>query len=294
MVLSKEKILFIVNPISGGKSKDRIENIIDKEIDKSRFSWNIQKTRYAGHATEILLTEKFKYQAIIAVGGDGTVNEIANQLINTNIALGIIPMGSGNGLARHLHIPLKPGRAISYLNKAVHQKVDTIEMNGHFFVSIAGVGFDSLIAAEFEKQKGRGFVNYAKLTIKEYFRNRDRVFEFEIDGKKYQRKAFMISFANSNQFGYGTLISPKADLSDGLVDVCVVQKPRLWQMPKFLWQMFSGKTDQSKLLEIFQAKEIKLQPNKDLFANIDGESIKVGEQIHVVVKPASLNILKNK
>jgi len=294
MKVNKQRLLFVVNPISGGKSKKRLEEIIRRTLDLERFSWVIKRTAFAGHALEIVKEEAADYDAVIAVGGDGTINEIASELSHTTIPMGIIPLGSGNGLARHLKIPLDVHKAIDYLNHALPQEVDTLRMNGHFFVSIAGVGFDSLIASEFEKQKGRGFVNYAKLTIREFFHYQENEFNLNIDGQKYRRKAHLISFANSNQFGYRTIISPQADISDGLVDVCIITKPKLWQIPRLFLQMWMERADQSSLVEIIRGKEIELWPNNDIFANIDGESVKVGEKIQVKLFPKSLKIMMQK
>ena len=285
MKVNKQRLLFVVNPISGGKSKKRLEEIIRRTLDLERFSWVIKRTAFAGHALEIVKEEAADYDAVIAVGGDGTINEIARELSHTTIPMGIIPLGSGNGLARHLKIPLDVHKAIDYLNHALPQEVDTLRMNGHFFVSIAGVGFDSQIASEFVKQKGRVFVNYAKLTIREFFHYLENELILIIEGQKYRRKAHLISFANSNQFGYRTIISPQADISDGLVDVCIITKPKLWQIPRLFLQLWMERADQSSLVEIIRGKEIELWPNNDIFANIDGESVIVGVKILVKLFP---------
>ena len=290
--MSKKKMLFIVNPISGGKSKTGVEALIHAHIHKDLFDYEIETTQYAGHAKELLHSRLADFDIVVAVGGDGTVNEIAQILVGTDKVMAMIPMGSGNGLARHLQIPLQTKKAIEALGSSVVESIDTASLNGHFFASIAGIGFDSLIAAEFEKAKGRGFVNYARLTMREYFKYQEQKYDIVIDGKKYQREAAMISFANSNQFGYNTVISPDADISDGLLDVCILKKPRKHQIPLFMKQIWAGQANQSPLLEIIKARRISIQPNENLYANIDGESIKVGKKIEVELKPRSLNMMK--
>ena len=286
-----KKLLFIINPISGGKSKAKLEEIIKAQADIVTFDFEIIFTEYARHAKEIVEDKATEFDAVIAVGGDGTINEIAKSLSEKDIPLGIIPMGSGNGLARYLGIPLKPKKAVEALFKSKLKEIDTATLNGHFFVSIAGVGFDSLIAAEFEKVDGRGFINYAKLSTKEFFSFKEEQYEIIIDGEKIVRQAALVTFANSNQFGLNTVISPHADISDGFIDVCILKKPKISQMPLLMKQIFTGKADQSSLLEIIKAKHIIIEPNFNGFANVDGESIKVGERVEVLLKPKSLKIL---
>ncbi len=287
----KKKLLFIINPISGGKSKSKVDEIIQIQSDLDDFDFEIIYTEYPLHAKEIVEEKATEFDAVIAVGGDGTINEIAKSLSQKGIPLGIIPMGSGNGLARYLGIPLKPKKAVEALFHSKIKEIDTATLNDHFFVSIAGIGFDSLIAAEFEKVKGRGFINYAKLSTKEYFGYNEEKYQIIIDGKKIERQAALVTFANSNQFGLNTIISPQADISDGFIDVCILKKPKLSQMPLLMQQIYTGKADKSSLLEIIKAKHIIIEPNKNGFANVDGESIKVGERVEVSLKAKSLKIL---
>jgi len=288
--MTKKKLLFIINPISGGKSKSKMQDLIRNHLNHDIFDYQIIFTEFAGHAKEIVDKQADGFNVIIAVGGDGTINETAESLTKKNIPLGIIPMGSGNGLARHLGIPLKPINAIQAINHSEIIEIDTAVLNDHFFVSIAGVGFDSLIAAEFEKAKGRGFINYARLSTKEYFAYQEQNYQITLDGKKIERQAALVTFANSSQFGYNTKIAPHANLCDGLLDVCILKKPNLIQMPLLMKQIWSGEADKSFLLEIIQAKHIIIEPNKNTYANVDGESIQVGERVEVLLKPNSLKL----
>ena len=285
------KLLFIINPISGGKSKSKMDEIIQAQSDIDNFDYEVHYTQYQFHAKEIVKEIAEEFDAVIAVGGDGTINEVAKSLSEKDIPLGIIPMGSGNGLARYLGIPLKPKKAMEAIQNSSVKEIDTATLNGHFFVSIAGLGFDSLIAAEFEKINGRGFVNYAKLSSKEYFSFKEEKYQLIIDGKKIERQAALVTFANSNQFGMNTIISPHADISDGFLDVCILKKPKLLQMPLLMQQIYTGKADKSSLLEIIKAKHIIIEPNENGYANVDGESIEVGTRVEVLLKAKSLKIL---
>lgn len=166
----KKKIIFIINPISGHHNKNNFPHLVEKHIDKTQYEYNIVFTEYAGHATELTMKaieDGFKY--IAAIGGDGTINEVAKCLIGKEQILIIIPLGSGNGLARHLELPFKPERVINeVINKGKVYKIDTATMNGIPFISIAGIGFDALIADYFAKDENRGFLTYAKLITEKY------------------------------------------------------------------------------------------------------------------------------
>lgn len=286
----KKRILFIINPISGGRNKEAISHLIQTHLDSDLFDYEILKTDYVGHAAELAKDFKNEKDIIIAVGGDGTINEIAQELKDSSCCLGIIPQGSGNGLARHLGISINPGKAIKAINNSQEDCIDTAELNGHFFVSIAGIGFDSLIAEMFAHSKHRGFVGYASLSTKEFFKYKEQSYKMVIDGQHIERDAFLIALANSNQFGYDTKISPLADIQDGLLDVCILNKPRWDQMPLGFYQLWSSKAHQSNLLEIIKGKEISIRPNKNEYANVDGESIKVGTEIRIRINAQSLKV----
>jgi len=288
--MKKKKVLFIINPISGGRKKNSISSMIEKHLDHQLFDYEIVETEYAGHAAVLATENRAEKDILVAVGGDGTINEIAQALKGSNCCLGIIPQGSGNGLARHLGISLHVSKAIEQLNYSEEVCIDTAELNGHFFVSIAGIGFDSLIAEMFTQSKTRGFIGYASLSTVEFFKYQEQSYQLIVDGKKLERDAFLIAFANSNQFGYNTKISPKASLQDGSIDVCIVKKPRLDQMPLGMYQIWNAKAHESKLLEIIPGKEIQIKPNTLESANIDGESLKVGQEVLVKINPLSLKV----
>ena len=287
----RKKLLFIINPISGGKSKTKMAEIIRHNLDTTKYDYELVYTKYARHGRLIVEEKTDGFDAVVAVGGDGTINEIAEALSRKDIPMGIIPMGSGNGLARHLKIPLFPNKAVKVLNSFNIKRIDTATLNNRFFVSIAGIGFDSLIASEFEKTVGRGFVNYARLTTKEYFAYQEQEYHLTIDGKKIKRSAALVTFANSNQFGFETKIAPNAIIDDGLIDVCIMKKPKLYEMPLMMAQIWSSAADRSELLEIIRGKHIVVEPNKVLYVNIDGESVEVGEKIEVKIIPKNIKVL---
>lgn len=288
----KKRIVFIVNPISGGRKKLGIENIVAKVLDTQKFDYQLYYTEYAGHGAKIA-TEAVAQGAdiVVAVGGDGSVNQVAGQLVRTKVALGIIPMGSGNGLANHLKIPLTPKKALEVINHFRVERIDTASVNKNFFVSIAGVGFDAMIAHKFAGSKRRGFWTYLRLIFSEFVSYQPLSYTLLIDGAPLKRDALFISFANSDQFGYKTKIAPQASVFDGLLDVCVVGKPPFHRMPLLAYLLFSNQIGKLKDVEIVKAKEIKIESAKKQFVNVDGDPIQLDEDLHITVHPMSLDVI---
>ena len=292
----KKKIIFIINPISGHHNKNNFPNLVEKHIDKNQYEYSIVFTEYAGHATELTkkaIEDDFDY--IAAVGGDGTINEVAKCLIGKRQILVIVPLGSGNGLARHLELPFKPERLISeVINKGKVYKIDTAVMNDIPFISIAGIGFDALIADYFAKDENRGFMTYAKLVTEKYPNYRQKEYTLILDDEKtIECKPFFVTFANSSQFGYNAEISPKASVQDGLIDVCIFKKPTFLEVPIVATYFLAKQIDKSNFIDIYKAKKIKVTRKVAEVANIDGEAIEMSKDITVEIIPLSLNILLN-
>jgi diacylglycerol kinase (ATP) len=288
----KKRIVFIVNPISGVSKKQGLENAVAKELDAGLFDYQLTYTEYAGHGAKLAADAVAAgVDIVVAVGGDGSVNEVAGQLAGTDVAMGIIPMGSGNGLANHLKIPLTPGKALAVINKHKIERIDTASVNKHFFVSIAGVGFDAMIARKFAGSKRRGFRTYLRLIFSEFIRYQPLNYTLEIDGKAWNRDALFISFANSDQFGYKTKIAPQACIHDGLLDVCVVGKPPLYRMPALAYLLFSNQIGKLKDVEIVKAKQIRIESPSKQFINLDGDPVELKGDLVVILDPLSLNVI---
>lgn len=292
-ISERKKIVFIINPISGGKSKSNISEAISQEIDKSKFDISIRYTEYAGHAEEIskqLVNENT--DLIVAVGGDGTINEIASQMINSESTLGIIPRGSGNGLARHLGISRNTNKALGFINSAKTTKIDTATINDKAFVSIAGVGFDAAVAEIFTASKRRGFFSYFKIIAETFHSYSPKNYSLTFDDKEeINTDALFISFANSNQFGYNTSIAPNAKLNDGKLDICIVQKPNIFEIPIIANLLLLKKIHLSPHVEIVPAERLIVKQSKNRAINLDGEAIKMGKELKIKIKPLSLKII---
>ena len=290
----KEKILFIVNPISGHHDKSKFPSIVEKLIDKDKYDYTITFTEYGGHAVE--LTKQAidnQYDIIVAVGGDGTINEVATTMIGASQTFAIVPYGSGNGLARHLHLPLKPKKVITeVINKGVKSKIDTASMNGVPYISIAGVGFDAIIADFFAKDPKRGIKTYVKLVTKEYLHFQPEKYHLILDDVvEIDCEPLFISFANSNQFGSNAVVSPTASLNDGLLDVCIFKKPSFLQVPIIAERLLTKRIDRTRIVDIHKAHKIKVIREKEEIANIDGEAKMMPKDVVVEIYPLSLNIL---
>ncbi len=292
-MIKKKKIVFIVNPVSGRGKKADIEPLILSTFDKEKYDLKIQHTEYKYHAAELSKQAVDENtDIIVAVGGDGTINEVASQMINSTSIMGIIPGGSGNGLARHLGIPFNRGKALKLIKSEKNIKIDTATINDKPFVSIAGVGFDALVAKHFAKSNQRGFLSYFRLVASKYPRYKPKKYTIIIDkNTKIKTRALFLSFANSNQFGYNTAIAPNAKLNDGKLDLCIVKKPILLEIPLIANLLLLKKIHLSPHVNIIPVKNIIVKQTKNRVSNIDGEAINLGKVLDIKIKALSLNII---
>ena len=286
----KKSILFIINPISGGKSKSNFPGLASKHLDHSVFDARFVFTERSGHARELAL-ENADTDIIVAVGGDGTINEVASALEGTGKSMGIIPYGSGNGLARAMAIPLKDTDAVSRLNNLNATQIDSGTLNGCKFFNMAGVGFDAHISRRFAKHRDRGFGGYVQTTFREISTYQSQHYTLEIDGKTYERNAFMISIANSSQYGNNAHISPSASVKDGLLDVCIIRPFPLYIFPVIGLRMFNKTTHRSRFVEIIKGREIRILRKGPGAVHVDGEPQLMDAELNIRVKPLSLSVL---
>ncbi|QDW27545.1 YegS/Rv2252/BmrU family lipid kinase [Pedobacter sp. KBS0701] len=289
---TKINILFIINPISGGRGKLRIPDFIDKYLDKEKFSPNFVFSEYVGHAGELADEAATKnFDVIIAAGGDGTINEVATKVLKHNKILGILPLGSGNGLARFLSISKNLRYALSIINNFKIDEIDTAEFNKKCFFNLAGMGFDAHLSSVFSKDKKRGLSGYVKLGFKEVFNYKAQTYNLNIDGTEYTRKAFAISIANSSQYGNDVYIAPNASVKDGLLDVCIIKPFPIIKLPVLGYVMLRGKAESSDMIEIIKGKNIKIIRETAGAVHVDGEPLQMGVEIEAVINPLSLKVI---
>lgn len=290
-----KNIAFIVNPISGTKAKNRVTKLIRELLDPQLFSPTVVVTEYAGHATQ--LAQQFAlegYYAVIAVGGDGTVNEVANGLVGTNTALGIIPNGSGNGFARHLDISTRMNRAIEMLNSSEVINVDYGLVNDKKFFSTCGVGFDALVAVQFNEGKSRGLKTYVQNTLQSLFNYKPETYHILGEGIDVTTEAFLITFANAGQWGYDAYIAPKASVQDGLMDIAIVNKFPLSAAPKLALNLFTHDIDENFYMNTVRSKAITLIRENAGAIHIDGDPFEMPKELNIKIVEDGLKVLVKK
>ena len=291
----KNKTLFIINPVSGTGRQKNIETVIKENLDHDLFDYSVRYTEHIHHGTELAREAADQgYDCVVAVGGDGSVNDVAQGLKDTGVHMGIIPCGSGNGLARTLKIPLRPALAVKALNKLQSQTIDSIVINDRYLsVNAAGVGFDAHIARLLKAAKKRGFQAYASLFFREYASYENSNYRLTIDGRTLYRKAWFIAIANGRQYGYNLSVAPKAQIADGLLDITIIDKVPIEHIAITAPMAFMNLLDHSQHAEMFRAKEVHLEGNLDKWVNIDGEGENIGKELHFVVHPQSVKIYTN-
>jgi YegS/Rv2252/BmrU family lipid kinase len=288
---NKKKVCFIVNPISGIGRQKVIEKLIDEHLDRTIFDYEIAYTKAAKHAIELSKEAASRnIDIVVAVGGDGSVNETAKGLVGSNTAMAIIPTGSGNGLARHLNIPLNLKKAMKLINNGKETRIDSIQLNNETFVNVAGIGFDAHIGWQFAKYGKRGFSSYIKVIMREFPKYKAQDFEIIIEGKSIIKNAYLISFANGSQWGNNAHIAPNADIRDGILDIAILKDFKIFSALSIGYKLFKKTLHESAHLEILKAKEVIVK-QKGNIAHIDGEPLEVGNELKIKVNPLSLKVI---
>ncbi len=289
---TKKRIVFVVNPISGTQGKRAILKWIDERIDRERYDYTIVKTQYAGHAVKIAAkAAEEKVDIVVAIGGDGTINEIGRSLIHTNTALGIIPCGSGNGLARHLQIPMDPKAAIDILNEGNCLCIDYGRINDLPFFCTCGVGFDAFVSLKFADSGKRGLLTYLENTLHESLNYKPETYEIENEEGSVKYKAFLIACGNASQYGNNAYIAPQASLTDGLMDVTILEPFTVLDVPSLSFQLFNRTIDQNSRIKTLRAKRIKIHRTQPGVMHYDGDPVMAGEDIEVELFPQGLHVI---
>jgi len=290
----KTKIVFIVNPISGTSDKSHIIDLIPEYLDTRRFEWTICKTEHKGHAAEFSgKAIEEGVDVVVAVGGDGTVNEVARSLVHTNTALGIIPCGSGNGLARHLYIPMNPDGALQVLSDCHIEQLDYGIIDQTPFFCTCGVGFDAFISDRFAQSNRRGLLTYIENTLKEGLKYKPDTYEITIDGEKQVYKAFLIACANASQYGNNVYIAPHASMSDGLMDVTLMEPFTLLEAPQIAIQLFNKTITTNSHIRSFRCQHLHIKRSAPGVIHFDGDPKEAGEELDVKLVPKGIRMVVN-
>lgn len=289
-------IHFIINPIAGKGNNNISLDILHKYFNKEAYKLVLKESKYKKHATT-LTQESISEQAeiIVACGGDGTINEVASCLVSTPIILGIIPIGSGNGLASNLSIPKDIEKAIYLIKKYTVKQIDVGQLNNNFFFSNTGIGFDAQVIKNYEAYSKRTLTSYIKATIKS-LRKVDELSEVEttINNTTIQHKPFLIFISNSNELGYKVSLTPKASLEDGKLDILIVSKLNIFKIVFFTLLMLLKKHHILKEVDSYQTKSIQIsKKNKPIFQiQIDGEFLIIkNSTITISILEKALNVI---
>lgn len=288
------KLLFLVNPISGTRKKEKLIAFITEKVTSAGLLFTIDYTNATGNYT--LLKEKViadRFTDIIIVGGDGSVNQVVQAFATLQVRFGILPVGSGNGLARSAGIPTKIKRALQVIIEGNTMPVDAFTINDAFSCMLSGLGFDAQVAHNFARKAKRGLFNYTKESLLHFFKAQPYGFEIKLPEFSFFTDAFLISIANSNQFGNNVTIAPQAKLNDGLLDVIVVQKMHKVKLPYAILKQLSGNNKMQQLVEdmehknivYFQTPSLEISNLKLAPLHIDGEAVASAQHLSVKVLP---------
>ena len=284
--------MFVYNPTSGTIRLIPVIPIIERFVNRDLYDFSIVSTQYRGHATELARQYAAQnYDAVIAVGGDGTVNEVGCGLIGTNTALGIIPCGSGNGLARHLGISMDPFKAVKWLDKSIFSEIDYGMIEDHPFFCTCGVGFDAKVTDTFSKAGTRGVLTYMESILKEIATYKDKTYKLSFDNSSETFDCFIVTCANAEQWGNNAFIAPTASLRDGLMDVVVIHPFTPLDAPLLAFQLFNKLIDRNPKVTVRRCAHMTITRDSEGPAHYDGEPVTLGKEIHVRMIKGGLRVL---
>lgn len=283
----------MLNPRSGRKAiRDSVRSAIERVYGASGVPYLIHRCEEKEELARVIDDAiRNGFELIVAVGGDGTVHEVAARLIGSTTILGIVPAGSGNGLARHLGIPLDPVAALREIPRGRIEEIDTALVNDTPFINVAGIGFDAVVAERFASSTVRGLETYVREGIRVYASYNAEEYEIELDGKTVRHNAFLIAVANASQYGNAARIAPLASLKDGLLDLSLLHHGSLLAVPLLLQQLFSGRLHESVHVTTLKGRVVTIRRSAAGPAHIDGEPVTLPAELNFRVRPRSLRVL---
>lgn len=290
--MNNQRLLLIINPISGTSKKDgladfvshRLADSLGMDVDVKITGGKGDANRFASEAVEQ------GYYGVVAVGGDGTVNEVARALCNSDVALGIIPNGSGNGLARHLEIPVDVNLSLDVIAQNNILPCDYATVNDIPFFCTFGMGFDAAVSERFARQRKRGKMMYIKSAFEEFVKYRPKEYTIRANGKEFKQKAFLVACCNASQYGNNAYIAPAANMSDGLLDIIIIHAGSPISTVKVGVDLFTGYINHNTLIQTFQAPSAIISRTDPGSAHVDGDSVELGNLLDVKCHKEKLKI----
>ncbi len=287
----KKKLLFIINPISGIGKQQIVEKLLAKELDTSKFDYEISYTKYPKHAIEISKNATNQYDAVVAVGGDGSVNEVCNGLVGSKTVLGVLPVGSGNGFAHYMKISTNLTKAIHQINDFKIKDIDSISFGDRNYINVAGVGFDAEVSHRFAEYGKRGFFSYVKVINRVVYTYKPKYYHIVVDGVEIKQRAFSISFANSSEFGNHAHVAPLAVIDDGFIDVCIVSPFPKLMLPIMVIHMYIKTLHKSIYTKTIKAKKVQFFITDRQEVHLDGEPIVFDKDLTIEINPLSIKVI---
>lgn len=290
--VSEEKVAFVINPVSGGLDKKELTGTFAEALNVAPESLKILET--TGDNDESLIrnfVEENNPEAVFAVGGDGTVNLVSKVLMNSSVLMGIIPLGSANGLATDLEIPDDPVEALMLMETGATRKIDLIRIDEeHISVHISDIGLNAKIVKRYNEEKSRGMPGYARQFFREIRSAKPGKFAFEINGKQFRKKAHMVVVANASRYGTGARINPSGRIDDGRFEVCIFKRYPWWAIFKMLAYFVLGKLHELEYVDVFHCERARIENRSRYVFQVDGEPMGDREQIEPEIIPAALEV----
>lgn len=299
--MSERKFIYLINPISGTRKKDKVKKMIERETESRGFEYLLLPTNASGDYDHIKeLVEQRAFTDIVMVGGDGTVNQVVDALRDQPVRFGIIPLGSGNGLALTAGIPSNAAAALALIFEGNCSRVDACMINNRFSCMLSGLGLDARVAHEFAHVSNRGLIAYTQQSIVQYFKAQPYQFEIVLDQFSFFTDAYFISIANSNQFGNQVTIAPQASIRDGLLDIVIVQKMNKARLPFAILKQIRGNNQLQELVEdmskknilYFQTPSLIIRNPKLAPLHIDGEPAETADTFQISLMKGCFNLIQ--
>ena len=289
---AKRKYLTIINPHSGTSRKTNIPELAYNILSESDSELYFVYTNDQGHVAQIIDDVVGQgFDVVIGVGGDGTINEVADAVRPTSMTMGVIPMGSGNGLARSLDIPMDPEAALEVIRRGYVKRIDCCEANGVPFFVTFGVGFDAQVTASYDQKSFRGPLSYVLSTVDQFIKHKSSLYRLHLNGEVIEQKAFLVTCANADQYGNNAIIAPEAELDDGLFDVVVIRNMSLLKAPQVAINLFTKNINESASIDIYRTDHLIIEREEADYAQVDGELLELGRRIEITIQKQQLPIL---
>ncbi|KUG08716.1 diacylglycerol/lipid kinase family protein [Solirubrum puertoriconensis] len=293
MTPNYSRLCFIFNPISGTNRRFDLRGLLHRQLGSiSGLHYEVRPTEYAGHAEELARSAATEgFGVVVAVGGDGTVNEVGRGLLGTGAAMGVLPRGSGNGLARHLGIPLTPAAAVDLLRKPRVLPIDVGRLNGKPFFCTAGLGFDAHVSRCFAEAGTRGLATYVRVALREYGRYQATPIDIEVNNQHISTDCYVLAFANAAQYGNNAYIAPLANIRDGLLDLCLIDQMPLSRAMRVAYGLAAGDLPTSGAATYHTAQTVRVSSKQPLGFHLDGDFAGEATNIAVVIEPLALPVV---